>query len=52
MVSVKHVADPDPKGGIGIQLSQHSKEVLSHYYFEAIHIIVTMSVTSCNLDML
>ncbi len=33
MVSVKHVADPDPKGGIGIQLSQYSEEVLSHYYF-------------------
>ena len=33
MVSVRHVADPDPKGGIGIQLSQYSEEVLSHYYF-------------------
>ncbi len=33
MVSVWHVTDPDPKGGIGIQLSQYSEEVLSHYFF-------------------
>ena len=33
MVSVRHVTDPDPKGGIGIQLIQYSEEVLSLYYF-------------------
>ncbi len=23
----------DPKGGIGIQLSQYSEQVMSHFYF-------------------
>ena len=27
LVSVRHVADPDPKGGIGIHLSQYSEEL-------------------------
>ena len=27
------MTDPDPKGGIGIQLSQYSEQLLSYYYF-------------------
>ena len=33
MVSVKHVADPDPKGGIGIQLNQYIGSVESLLFF-------------------
>ncbi len=39
MVNVRHEADPDPKGSIGIQLSQYLKEVLNHYYFVIFRLI-------------